>query len=61
MRIDLFIYFCYFQACQGRNNCRIGVSNDIFGDPCRGTLKTLAVEAECLSPDFATEKLRDAL
>ncbi|XP_020106800.1 beta-galactosidase 15 isoform X2 [Ananas comosus] len=49
------------KACQGRNNCRIGVSNDIFGDPCRGTLKTLAVEAECLSPDFATEKLRDAL
>lgn len=39
-----------FQACQGRNNCSIGVSNKVFGgDPCRGVVKTLAVEAKCMS------------
>lgn len=38
-----------FQACQGKNSCSIGVSNAIFGDPCRGTVKTLAVEATCMS------------
>lgn len=37
------------QACQGKNNCTINVSNTIFGDPCRRTVKTLAVEAECTS------------
>ncbi|XP_038989755.1 beta-galactosidase 15 isoform X2 [Phoenix dactylifera] len=37
------------KACQGKNNCTINVSNTIFGDPCRRTVKTLAVEAECAS------------
>lgn len=37
------------KACQGKNSCSIGVSNAIFGDPCRGTVKTLAVEATCMS------------
>ncbi|KAJ8634269.1 hypothetical protein MRB53_027605 [Persea americana] len=38
------------EACQGRNNCSIGVSNKVFGgDPCRGVVKTLAVEAKCMS------------
>ncbi|XP_059632138.1 beta-galactosidase 9 [Cornus florida] len=36
------------QACQGRNSCVIGISNAVFGgDPCRGGVKTLAVEARC--------------
>lgn len=36
------------QACQGKNSCSIGVSNAVFGvDPCRGIVKTLAVEARC--------------
>lgn len=37
-------------ACHGRNRCSIEISNSAFGgDPCRGTVKTLAVEARCLS------------
>lgn len=37
------------QFCQGRRECTIGVSNTIFGDPCKGVVKTLAVEARCVS------------
>ncbi|CAA7400596.1 unnamed protein product [Spirodela intermedia] len=38
------------KACQGRNSCKISVSRTTFGeDPCRGVVKTLAVEAECTS------------
>ncbi|PKA57733.1 Beta-galactosidase 9 [Apostasia shenzhenica] len=44
------------KTCLGRNNCRIPVSITNFKpDPCRGTLKTLAVQAEC-SP-LSDEKL----
>lgn len=35
------------KACVGSRNCSIGVSNKIFGDPCRGVQKSLAVEAAC--------------
>ncbi|XP_072963925.1 beta-galactosidase 15 isoform X2 [Typha angustifolia] len=44
------------EACEGKNNCTIAVSNAKFGDPCRGTVKTLAVEAEC-SPLLDAKKL----
>ncbi|KAL3506440.1 hypothetical protein ACH5RR_031822 [Cinchona calisaya] len=37
------------QACKGRNSCSIGVSSAVFGDPCHGTVKTLAVQARCSS------------
>ncbi|KAG4179790.1 hypothetical protein ERO13_A10G126700v2 [Gossypium hirsutum] len=38
------------EACVGRNSCSVEVSNSGFGsDPCRGVLKTLAVEARCVS------------
>ncbi|KAG6742697.1 hypothetical protein POTOM_053619 [Populus tomentosa] len=37
------------EACQGKNKCDIAISNAIFGDPCRGVIKTLAVEARCIS------------
>ncbi|CAI9117606.1 OLC1v1019017C1 [Oldenlandia corymbosa var. corymbosa] len=37
------------QACVGKNSCAIRVSNSIFGDTCRGTLKTLVVQARCSS------------
>ncbi|KAM7486073.1 hypothetical protein LguiA_002082 [Lonicera macranthoides] len=38
------------QACEGKNGCSIEISNSAFGaDPCRGTVKTLAVEAKCSS------------
>uniref|UniRef100_A0A6N2MY45 SUEL-type lectin domain-containing protein n=1 Tax=Salix viminalis TaxID=40686 RepID=A0A6N2MY45_SALVM len=36
-------------ACQGKNSCNIAISNALFGDPCRGVIKTLAVEARCIS------------
>ncbi|PSS35673.1 Beta-galactosidase [Actinidia chinensis var. chinensis] len=37
------------QACEGRNRCSVRISNAVFGgDPCHGTVKTLAVEARCV-------------
>ncbi|GFY81624.1 beta galactosidase 9 [Actinidia rufa] len=37
------------QACEGRNSCSVRISNAVFGgDPCHGTVKTLAVEARCV-------------
>ncbi|KAK9664551.1 hypothetical protein RND81_14G050700 [Saponaria officinalis] len=39
------------ELCEGKQECTIGVSNAVFGgDPCRRVVKTLAVEAKCLSP-----------
>ncbi|KAI3823094.1 hypothetical protein L1987_04520 [Smallanthus sonchifolius] len=35
------------KACEGRNSCKIEVSNSVFGDPCPRTVKTLAVKARC--------------
>ncbi|KAK4441166.1 Beta-galactosidase 8 [Sesamum alatum] len=35
------------KTCIGSRSCRIGVSVDTFGDPCRGIIKSLAVEASC--------------
>lgn len=35
------------KACMGARSCRIGVSVDTFGDPCKGVKKSLAVEAIC--------------
>ncbi|KAI3706213.1 hypothetical protein L6452_23807 [Arctium lappa] len=35
------------KACEGRNSCKIEVSNSVFGDPCPRTVKTLAVKAKC--------------
>lgn len=32
----------------GKNNCTVVVSNSMFGDPCRGVLKNLAIQAECV-------------
>lgn len=50
------VWYSYFenitflQGCLGKNSCSIGISNLIFGsDPCRGVIKTLAVEARCRS------------
>ncbi|KAF3560065.1 hypothetical protein F2Q69_00017171 [Brassica cretica] len=46
------------EACKGRNSCFIEVSNAAFqSDPCKGTLKTLAVMARC-SPSQNTSCLR---
>ncbi|KAJ9701106.1 hypothetical protein PVL29_006451 [Vitis rotundifolia] len=36
------------KACQGKGSCVIRILNSAFGgDPCRGFVKTLAVEAKC--------------
>uniref|UniRef100_F6GWD3 beta-galactosidase n=1 Tax=Vitis vinifera TaxID=29760 RepID=F6GWD3_VITVI len=36
------------KACQGKGSCVIRILNSAFGgDPCRGIVKTLAVEAKC--------------
>ncbi|KAK7312559.1 hypothetical protein VNO77_36500 [Canavalia gladiata] len=34
-------------ACIGSRSCSIGVSINTFGDPCRGVIKSLAIEAAC--------------
>jgi hypothetical protein len=44
-----FYLIPFMQACQGKNKCDIAISNAVFGDPCRGVIKTLAVEARCIS------------
>ncbi|XP_057546722.1 beta-galactosidase 9 isoform X1 [Amaranthus tricolor] len=42
------------RLCEGRQTCSIRVSNaDLGGDPCRGVVKTLAVEAKCVSSRVA--------
>ncbi|KAL5056056.1 hypothetical protein RYX36_036738, partial [Vicia faba] len=35
------------KACIGSSSCNIGVSNNTFGNPCSGVIKSLAVEAAC--------------
>ncbi|QHO43177.1 Beta-galactosidase [Arachis hypogaea] len=35
------------KACIGLSSCKINVSIDTFGDPCRRVTKSLAVEASC--------------
>ncbi|OMO71010.1 hypothetical protein CCACVL1_18521 [Corchorus capsularis] len=38
------------KACVGRNSCFVEVSNSGFqGDPCRRVVKTLAIQARCVS------------
>lgn len=41
------------KVCEGRNSCKIEVSNSVFGDPCPRTVKTLAVKATC-KPSLST-------
>lgn len=35
------------EACIGRESCSVEVSIEKFGDPCKGAVKNLAVEASC--------------
>ncbi|XP_051120653.1 beta-galactosidase 8-like isoform X2 [Andrographis paniculata] len=35
------------KACVGLSRCNVSVSTDLFGEPCKGTTKSLAVEASC--------------
>ncbi|KAM7280137.1 hypothetical protein ACFE04_007271 [Oxalis oulophora] len=35
------------KACIGSNICRVRVSTEMFGNPCKGITKSLAVEASC--------------
>ncbi|KAH9616803.1 hypothetical protein KSS87_021145 [Heliosperma pusillum] len=50
------------ELCEGKQECTIGVSNAIFGgDPCRGVVKTLAVEAKCLSSKVTKSSFVDVL
>lgn len=36
-----------WQACIGSRSCNVEVSTRVFGEPCRGIVKSLAVEASC--------------
>ena len=40
--------------CAGKKTCEFNVGNEVFGDPCRGTGKYLAVDYECAVPKQAT-------
>ncbi|CDP11164.1 unnamed protein product [Coffea canephora] len=46
------------EACKGRNSCSVQVSNAVFGDPCRGTVKTLAVQARCSSSSSSSSAMK---
>ncbi|KAJ0238888.1 Beta-galactosidase 8 [Hirschfeldia incana] len=35
------------KACVGSRSCKVEVSTRVFGEPCRGVVKSLAVEASC--------------
>ena len=39
--------------CAGKKSCEFNVGNEVFGDPCRGTGKYLAVDYECAVPKQA--------
>lgn len=43
------------KVCEGRNSCKIEVSNSVFGDPCPRTVKTLAVKAKCKPSPSSTQ------
>ncbi|XP_035693203.1 L-rhamnose-binding lectin ELEL-1-like [Branchiostoma floridae] len=38
------------QDCNGKRACRVTASNDVFGDPCKGTRKYLEVSYYCRRP-----------
>ncbi|XP_071726484.1 beta-galactosidase 9 [Rutidosis leptorrhynchoides] len=44
------------KACEGKNSCKIEVSNSVFGDPCPRTVKTLAVKARCIRQPSSTSR-----
>ena len=39
------------ELCVGQQYCEVDVSDTNFGDPCYGTVKWMAVEAECSNVD----------
>ncbi|MFL5814061.1 MAG: hypothetical protein ACJ763_10835 [Bdellovibrionia bacterium] len=41
-------------ACVGKASCQVSASNSIFGDPCSGVGKTLAVQAVCSAPSTSS-------
>jgi hypothetical protein len=40
-------------ACLNKESCTVGANNGVFGDPCVGTYKKLAVAYSCQSPNAA--------
>lgn len=38
--------------CANKQECSILATNNIFGDPCPGIIKQLAVEYECVPGEF---------
>ena len=38
--------------CVGKSSCSVFASDTVFGDPCYGTPKSLAIAATCLSSSF---------
>ena len=49
--ILIFIFLFLFR-CDGLNNCRMLVENDIFGNPCPGTPKYLEIYYGCFQGTF---------
>ena len=45
------------KRCNGLQKCRIQASNDVFGDPCVGTVKYLEVRYSCETGSFESLSL----
>ncbi|XP_069109028.1 L-rhamnose-binding lectin CSL3-like [Argopecten irradians] len=41
-------FYKVYDQCQGLRKCRLSASNNVYGDPCRGTVKYLDVEYRCV-------------
>ena len=39
--------------CLGQQSCSVLASDTVFGDPCYGTVKALAIQVACSGPDFS--------
>lgn len=37
-------------SCLGKASCKVSASNSVFGDPCSGVDKTLAIQLQCAAP-----------
>ncbi|CAK8695362.1 unnamed protein product [Clavelina lepadiformis] len=42
------------ENCQNENSCALEASNRVFGDPCRGVVKYIKLDYECLPAETVT-------
>ena len=44
---DLIYFQKTKQYCQNQHSCSVDATNAIFGDPCKGKIKTLVIKYIC--------------